>query len=251
MIKVNEIAFVGYPVTDQARARAFYEGVLGLKATMEMDSDGHFWIEYEIGDSTLGLSNYWKPPTEPKMGPISALEVGDYDRTLALLKEKGVPILETNESPVCFSTMFADPDGNSLFIHKRKGAPVVPQTVIGMPFTCYPVRDRQRAYDFCENLFGLTRTQPDFVSPEGFWSEYNIGTGTLALGDFWKPAAEQEMAPALALELDDFDAAVAELRAKNIRITMEPMETPVCFLGVILDPDGNSYFIHKRKTTPA
>ncbi len=32
-----EIAFTGTPVTDIKRPRAFYEGVLGLKPTMEAD----------------------------------------------------------------------------------------------------------------------------------------------------------------------------------------------------------------------
>jgi catechol 2,3-dioxygenase-like lactoylglutathione lyase family enzyme len=35
MIKVSEIAFVAYPVTDKQRARDFYEGLLGLKPTMD------------------------------------------------------------------------------------------------------------------------------------------------------------------------------------------------------------------------
>ena len=30
-MKVTDIAFTGIPVTDMKRARAFYEGVLGLK----------------------------------------------------------------------------------------------------------------------------------------------------------------------------------------------------------------------------
>ena len=34
MLKVTEIAFSCYAVTDMARARDFYEGVLGLKPTM-------------------------------------------------------------------------------------------------------------------------------------------------------------------------------------------------------------------------
>ena len=33
MITIKEIAFTGYPVTDMARSRAFYEGVLGLKVS--------------------------------------------------------------------------------------------------------------------------------------------------------------------------------------------------------------------------
>jgi catechol 2,3-dioxygenase-like lactoylglutathione lyase family enzyme len=38
MIKVNEIAFVAYPVTDKQRARDFYEGLLGLKPTWTASS---------------------------------------------------------------------------------------------------------------------------------------------------------------------------------------------------------------------
>ncbi|HEX5317138.1 MAG TPA: VOC family protein, partial [Candidatus Kapabacteria bacterium] len=35
-MKVRALAFVGIPVTDMKRARAFYEGVLGLKVSEEM-----------------------------------------------------------------------------------------------------------------------------------------------------------------------------------------------------------------------
>ena len=37
-MKVRALAFVGIPVTDMNRARAFYEGVLGLKISEEMMS---------------------------------------------------------------------------------------------------------------------------------------------------------------------------------------------------------------------
>ena len=40
MLKVTEIAFSCYPVTDMARARKFYEGVLGLKPTMVFGEPG-------------------------------------------------------------------------------------------------------------------------------------------------------------------------------------------------------------------
>ena len=49
MIKVNEIAFVCYPVTDKQRARDFYEGLLGLKQSSGTDFPDGFWIEYELG----------------------------------------------------------------------------------------------------------------------------------------------------------------------------------------------------------
>jgi catechol 2,3-dioxygenase-like lactoylglutathione lyase family enzyme len=40
MLKVSEIAFSCYPVTNMARARKFYEDVLGLKPTMIVGESG-------------------------------------------------------------------------------------------------------------------------------------------------------------------------------------------------------------------
>jgi catechol 2,3-dioxygenase-like lactoylglutathione lyase family enzyme len=249
MIKVNEIAFVGYPTTDRQRARDFYEGVLGLKMTLDLDMGENYWIEYDIGTSTLGISNYWKPAAAPQMGPTAALEVENFDETIALMKSKGVRFAEEAVSSVCSMSLALDPDGNSIWIHKRKperGAYAGPE----IPFICYPVKDRQRARDFYEGMLGLVRTQPDFEAPDGFWSEYNIGTGTLAVCSFWKPSAEPSMGPAIAFEVDDFETAVAELKAKAVPFTLEPMESPACHLCVVTDPDGNSLFIHKRKPCP-
>ncbi len=123
MIKVNEIAFVANPVTDKQRARDFYEGLLGLKATMDSDFPEGFWIEYDIASATLAISNFWKPPTEAHMGGSVGLEVEDYDATIAELKAKGVRFtMETMDTPVCRFSVVLDPDGNSLFIHQRKPA---------------------------------------------------------------------------------------------------------------------------------
>jgi catechol 2,3-dioxygenase-like lactoylglutathione lyase family enzyme len=122
MIKVNEIAFVAYPAKDKQKARDFYEGILGLKLTMNGDFPEGFWVEYEIGPGTLALSNFWKPSADTaQTGPTVGLEVENYDDTVAELKAKSVPFLmETMETPVCHLSVIQDPDGNSLFIHKRK-----------------------------------------------------------------------------------------------------------------------------------
>ena len=54
MIKVIEIAFSCYPVKDMARARKFYEGVLGLKPTVVFGEPGGMqWTEYDIASGTL------------------------------------------------------------------------------------------------------------------------------------------------------------------------------------------------------
>jgi catechol 2,3-dioxygenase-like lactoylglutathione lyase family enzyme len=122
MIKVNEAAFTAYPVTDKQKARDFYEGILNLKLAMNTDFPEGFWIEYDLGASTLALSNFWKPSGQPgQTGPSIAFEVDDYDQTVAALNEKGIPfVMDTLETPVCHLAVISDPDGNSIVIHKRK-----------------------------------------------------------------------------------------------------------------------------------
>jgi len=121
MFKVLEFAFVGYPVTDVSRARAFYEGVLNFTPAMTFDHEGKAWIEYEVGPHVLAISNMagdqWKPSSD---GPSVALEVEDFESALAHLRQHGVKILlEPFDSPVCRTCIIADPDGNALAIHKR------------------------------------------------------------------------------------------------------------------------------------
>ena len=123
MITVTEIAFTGYPVTDLAKSRHFYETILGLKTGMVFEEEGKGWIEYEIGSSTLAISNMapdWKPSPA---GPTAGLEVGDFDAAIAWLKENQVNFLmEPMPTPVCRMACIADPDGNSITIHQRNAA---------------------------------------------------------------------------------------------------------------------------------
>ena len=120
MIQVTEIAFSCYAVTDMARARTFYEGVLGLKPGTVTDTEHGHWVEYEIGAHTLALGSAdgWKPSAD---GCSVALEVEDFDEAIRVLKEKDVKFrVEPMPTPVCHMAMVFDPDGNSLCIHKRK-----------------------------------------------------------------------------------------------------------------------------------
>ncbi len=123
MIKIDAIACTGYPVTNVARARAFYEGVLGLKpSTIFGEQDGAAWIEYDIGPGTLAIASVgadkWKPSSD---GPALAFEVADFDGAIAHLQSHGVHFaLEPVEFPSCRMACVHDPDGNQLTIHQRK-----------------------------------------------------------------------------------------------------------------------------------
>lgn len=121
-IKIKEIAYTGYPVTDVARAQKFYEGVLGLKSTVRFEHEGKHWIEYDVGSSTVAISNMsggqWKPSAD---GPSIAFEVEDFDSAINALREARVKfVVEPMDSGVCRMAIILDPDGNALTIHKRR-----------------------------------------------------------------------------------------------------------------------------------
>ena len=119
-MKVIELAFTSYPVTDLKRARHFYEQVLGLVPTKIFGDETTAWIEYDIGATTLSIGNGapdWKANAG---GGCVGLEVEDYDRAMEHLRAHQVAMKETFETPVCHMAIISDPDGNSLIIHKRK-----------------------------------------------------------------------------------------------------------------------------------
>jgi len=113
-------------------------------------------------------------------------------------------------------------------------------------FSCYPVTDVHRARAFYENVLGLVVSHETDMGEQGHWVEYNIGEGTLAIGrsSGWKPSSD---GCTVALELEDFDAAVAAVGVAKVPIRMGPFETPVCHMLMISDPDGNTIILHKRK----
>ena len=124
MIRIKEIASVGYPVTDVARARAFFEGLLNLKPSTQFDHEGRSWIEYDVGAATLAISNMsaeqWKPSAD---GPSVALEVIDFDVAIETLRAAKVSFaVEPMDSGVCRMAIVLDPDGNAITIHQRKAA---------------------------------------------------------------------------------------------------------------------------------
>ena len=119
MIKVTELAFCCYAVTDVPRARAFYEGILGLSATTVVDTPQGKWVEYEFGPYALaiGSSPEWKPSPD---GCSAALEVEDFDAAISHLRAHKVKFRsEPFSTRVCRMAMVFDPDGNTVCIHKR------------------------------------------------------------------------------------------------------------------------------------
>src|SRR5258708_451944 len=120
-MKITEIAFSCYPVNDMARARKFYESILGLKPTVIVGQAGGMqWTEYDIGPGTLALgagAPEWKPRAD---GCSVGLEVEDFDAAIKYLRDSKVKFrLEPFTTPVCRMAFISDPDDNTICVHKR------------------------------------------------------------------------------------------------------------------------------------
>jgi predicted enzyme related to lactoylglutathione lyase len=123
-MKILDIAFTGYPVTDMKRSRAFYEDVLGLTKSRGFGQhEGEDqWVEYDIGSGCLALiAGGGKDVAPGSTGVAATLEVDDFDGCLAKLRESGAKLVfEPFDGPTCRLAVVTDPDGNRLGIHCRK-----------------------------------------------------------------------------------------------------------------------------------
>jgi predicted enzyme related to lactoylglutathione lyase len=104
-----------------------------------------------------------------------------------------------------------------------------------------------RARQFYEGVLGLKAVTTYGTAGGMEWTEYDIAAGTLALGGGapdWTPRAD---GCSVGLEVENFDEAIAHLRANGVKFKMEPFPTPVCQMAFIYDTEGNLICIHKRR----
>ena len=118
--------------------------------------------------------------------------------------------------------------------------------VRAIDFIMLGVADMDRALRFYRDTLGM-----DFPLGGGGddWKEFDSPPVAFALDRVRGNRAEGATPGlvALALAVDDVDAAVEELRAKGVPIVKEPWEADVCYQAVIRAPDGNEIILHRRK----
>lgn len=118
----------------------------------------------------------------------------------------------------------------------------------GTDFVLYEVSDMDRSIAFYRDVLGL---ELETLIEEVQWAEFKAEPTTLALinpASFRSEAPEPRIGGAtIYLAVEDLAAAMADLKEKGVPLVFGPMESPVCWMSVILDPDGNAVGLHQRK----
>jgi predicted enzyme related to lactoylglutathione lyase len=118
------------------------------------------------------------------------------------------------------------------------------QIVTGVDFVAIPTKDLDAAVEFYGSTLGLHRSM---YKPENNFAEFETGTVTLSV-----IVAEKfglEYSPnrnALALHVDDVEAARATLTERGVEFQGETFDTGVCHMAFFADPDGNALMFHHR-----
>ena len=118
--------------------------------------------------------------------------------------------------------------------------------VIDIAYTGYPVRNINRARGFYEKTLGLSPTVYELENGTS-WVEYELPSGTLIITDVdpeWQP---RSAGPSIALEVDDFEQTMSHLKENGVKIRIELIDSPLCKIGSVEDPEGNAVTIHSKK----
>jgi|SRR5579863_6035896 len=115
MSNIKGIDLTAYLVREPEKAIAFYRDVMGMTPTA-IDDEGR-GAEFTLPDgSTFGV---WKPDDGETGGAIM-FAVEDAREAVEHYRKRGLQLSDVMESPVCFMSFGADPEGNSIIIHQRK-----------------------------------------------------------------------------------------------------------------------------------
>ena len=122
------------------------------------------------------------------------------------------------------------------------------QLVTGVDFVSLPTEDLERSIAFYADVLGLERSKVwGKNDAEALGAEFETGTVTLALvlgGRLGIPFQENRVP--LAFQVEDVEAARAELESKGVEFSGDIIDSGVCFMANFRDPDGNALMLHHR-----
>lgn len=117
-------------------------------------------------------------------------------------------------------------------------------TVSGIDMSGYMCKDAPRALAFYSEVLGM---QPSRVYPENRGGEFDLPDGsTFGLWGAGNPNFPFQPSNGVLFAVDDIEAAAEALRARGT--SHNDLDFPHCRMLTFPDTEGNSVFLHKRKS---
>jgi catechol 2,3-dioxygenase-like lactoylglutathione lyase family enzyme len=115
-------------------------------------------------------------------------------------------------------------------------------------FVFLPITSFARAEEFYGGTLGLECSKR---YDNDLGGEFETGSLTIQLVDVAKIGRELEPSTgAIALHVDDVEAARSELESRGVEFVGETMDSGVCYQAYFSDPDGNALILHHRYAPP-
>jgi catechol 2,3-dioxygenase-like lactoylglutathione lyase family enzyme len=119
------------------------------------------------------------------------------------------------------------------------------QTIVsGTDFMTVGTKDYEAAAKFYGEVLGLPFAKRWGQMPAG-----EFETGNLTIAVMQSDAFGLEFQPnnhPVALHVDDFEGARAELKSRGVQFKGDVLDSGVCYQAFFEDPDGNTLAIHHR-----
>jgi predicted enzyme related to lactoylglutathione lyase len=112
-------------------------------------------------------------------------------------------------------------------------------------FTIYPITDVARARKFYEETLGLKR---GLMGNQGeqYWIEYDLPEGgCIGLSNFGPEKPSDSAGGTIALEVEDLDYVVMDLKSKGVAFKGDIIHGPNCRMAMCNDSEGNSLLLHQ------
>ena len=116
--------------------------------------------------------------------------------------------------------------------------------VTGTDFVTVPTKDFDAAVEFYGTVLGMPNSARYGQRPG---AEFETGNLTLAVMESEAFGFDfQANANPIALQVEDVEAARAELESRGVTFGADTLDTGVCHMAFFKDPDGNALMLHHR-----
>jgi catechol 2,3-dioxygenase-like lactoylglutathione lyase family enzyme len=245
---------VGIVITDAAKAKDFYGGVLGLKEAGAFPlPTGGTMIRYQSGATVIKLLSYEKPPAKTA-GPIRdaigirliTVYTTDREGVIERAEKRGLKLTLQDVRPGVSYGFLPDPDGNVIeVVTLRPDSPANLSQTVAIGLT---VADAQKSRAFFSNVLGLEEQPPQDL-PNKAGVKYTFASGA-SIVKFWRAAAGTPVKTGAVQDssgiryftfmVKDVDATHAWLVGRGAKVALPPTDFGrLARIMFVTDPDGN------------